>query len=450
MKDRSQNKAILVVDDDQGVVDYLVEMLTDKGYRSRGVCSGLAALECLNGESWDLVISDIEMPGMRGIELLKAIHHQHPDQLVLLITAFGSIDLAVEAVRTGACDFITKPFQIEVLYHAIERAFRERQMRREIVRLRHALPQQDSAELVARSPAMKKVAELATRAASIESTILVTGESGAGKGAVAEFIHRKSSRQKKPFVQVNCAAIPPNLVESELFGVRRGAFTGADESRPGLFEQAQGGTLFLDEIAEMPLESQPKLLQALETGRIRPVGGSGEVPVDVRLIAATNRPLEEELRERRFRPDLYYRLNVIRIDVPPLRKRIEDIEGLVDIFVDRAAQKTGRHIIGVSAEAMRWMFHHPWPGNVRELANILERAIALSDHDTILLEDLCMAGEVEVQRDFLAEALANDLPLEEIERAYIRKVMEATQGNKAKAARILGIDRRTLYRKIED
>ena len=255
----------------------------------------------------------------------------------------------------GACDFIAKPFQIEVLFLAIERAFRERQMRREIVRLRSLLSGSEPAGLVAKSHAMQRVVDLARRAALTDSTVLLTGESGVGKGAVARFIHDHSPRHKNSFVQINCAALPAQLVESELFGVRKGAYTDAREDRPGLFVQTTGGTLFLDEIAEMPLEAQPKLLQVLETGKVRPIGGQNEIGVDVRVIAATNRPLEEALRDRDFRPDLYHRLNVIRVEVPPLRERPEDIEALVDVLLQRASTKLGRPVIGVTTEAMRWL-----------------------------------------------------------------------------------------------
>jgi DNA-binding NtrC family response regulator len=443
----TEMRRLLVVDDEPEMVSFLADALSEKGYQVRGAPSGAAALDALAENSFDLVISDVEMPDMRGIELLSAIHQRTPEQLVLLITAFGSIELAVQAVRAGACDFVAKPFTIEVLLLAIERAFRERQMRREIVRLRTTLPGSADGELVAKSTAMRTVLDLARRAAATDSTVLLTGESGTGKGAVARFIHSSSPRSAAPFVQVNCAALPAPLVESELFGARKGAFTDARDDRPGVFVEASGGTLFLDEIGEMPLEVQPKLLQALETGRVRPLGGS-EVPVDIRPIAATNRPLEEALRERRFRPDLYYRLNVIRIEIPPLRDRIDDIEALVDIFLQRSAARLERPVIGVSAAAMRWLLAYDWPGNVRELANRIERAVALAEHDTLLVEDLVSSSSQPRGDEILDDAVARGLPLAEVERAYIRKMLRAVDGNKARAARLLGIDRRTLYRKI--
>jgi DNA-binding NtrC family response regulator len=440
-------RRILVVDDDAGMVDYLVEELTEAGYEARGTISPREALGWIGDADFDVVLSDIEMPEMRGLDLLSAIHVKKPGQLVLLITAFGSIDLAVRAVRAGACDFIAKPFTIDALRHAIERALRERTMHREIVRLRASLSEQTEGGLVARSAPMRRALDLARRAAQGGSTVLLTGESGTGKGELARFIHDHGPRRAGPFVHLNCAAIPVTLVESELFGARRGSFTDAREERAGLFAQARGGTLFLDEIGEMPMEVQPKLLHTLETGQIRPLGGGGAVVVDVRVIAATNAPLEEACKERRFRADLYYRLNVIRIDVPPLRERTSDIEQLVDVLLRRHSDKMGRPIIGVSAEAMRWFVTQPWPGNVRELSNVLERAVALAEHDTLLISDLAEVKSVG-ERDFLGDAAARRLSLSEIERAYTQKVLESTGGNKSLAAKILGIDRRTLHRKL--
>ncbi len=447
---------VLVVDDDAAVVDWLVEELTDAGYEAVGTTRPADAL-APEAARYDLVVSDVEMPELRGLELLERVQARRPGQLVLLITAFGSIDLAVEAVRAGACDFVTKPFRIEVLRLAIERALRERTMRREIVRLREHLSS-PTADVVPRSPVMRRLTELAGRAARTDTTVLLTGESGVGKGHLARLVHAQSARAERPFVQVNCAALPAPLVESELFGVRRGAFTDAREDRPGLFARADGGTLFLDEVGELPLESQAKLLQVLETGAVRPVGGAAEVKVDVRIVAATNRPLEEGLRERRFRPDLYYRLNVIRLEIPPLRERPEDLEQLATVLVARHAERLGRDVLGISASALRWILTQPWPGNVRELSNVIERAIALSDHDTLVLEDLASVDAARpvapppppASDEFLTAAAASGVTMAELERAYVRRVVALCQGNKAEAARILGMDRRTIYRKLEE
>lgn len=442
-------KRILVLDDDAGVTAFLCESLAERGYAVTGETSPRAALERLGREAYDLVITDVEMPEMRGTELLASILAERPHQLVLLITAFGSIELAVSMVLAGACDFVAKPFKIDALVLAIERAFRDRQMRREIVRLRAGAPLEPGmGGLVARSPAMRRVLETARRAARGDLTVLLTGETGTGKSAVARFIHDVSGRAAHPFFHLNCAALPASLIEGELFGARRGAFTDAREDRAGAFVAAGEGTLFLDEVGELSLELQAKLLHVLERGSVRPLGGTAEVAVRARLVAATNRPLEVLLRDGQFRPDLYYRLNVIRIEVPPLRERREDIVPLTDALLSRAGERQSRWPIGVSAAAMRRLVAHDWPGNVRELANVLERAVALSDHDTLLPDDFELPQNEHGVAHVLARSADDGLSLEELERIYVRKAIETHGGNKAAAARMLGIDRRTLYRKL--
>lgn len=438
---------LLVVDDEAEVVDFLVDALRDEGYTVTGLTSAREALDEVVQSPFDLVITDVEMPGMRGPDLMAAIHAQRPDQLVLLVTAFGSIEMAAAAVREGACDFVAKPFTIEVLVHAVERALRERQLRREIVRLRRRIERDVGDQLVVASPAMRRVIDLVQRVAPTASTVLLTGETGVGKGAVAGLIHRSSGRSR--LVQINCAALPAALVESELFGVRRGAFTDAREDRPGLFVEAQGGTLMLDEVGELPLDVQAKLLQVLETRRVRAVGGTVDVEIDVRLIAATNRPLEADVRAGRFRSDLYHRLNVIRVEIPPLRERREEILPLVDRLLPGICERIRGTTLGLSAPALRWLFAYDWPGNIRELAHLLERAVALAEHDTITLDDV-RTESVALDRDgdSLTEAARRGESLAAIEHAYIDRVLERADGNKAQAARILGIDRRTLYRKL--
>jgi len=438
---------LLVIDDDAAVVELLVEEL-GAHHAVVGETSPRAGLERAVAEDFDVVITDIEMPALRGTTLLAELLERKPGQLVVMITAFGSIELAVEAVRAGACDFVTKPFKIPALLLAIERALRERTMRREIVRLRRELGD-DRGNLVAASPVMVKVLEIARRAARSTASVLITGESGTGKGALARWIHDRGPRAAGPFVHVNCAALPGSLVEAELFGVRRGAFTDARESRDGLFVEASGGTIFLDEIAEMPLEVQSKLLQVLESSRVRPVGG-GELPIDARVIAATNRAIDDAVHAGRFRLDLFFRLNVIRFDMPPLRDRAGDIPELVNALLVRAA-RDGAGPIGITDDAMRWLIRHDWPGNVRELANVIERAVALTDHDTIVLEDvrdLSPRAPADPIGELLTSAAERHLPLADVERGYIRRVLDTEGGNVSRAARILGIDRRTLYRKL--
>jgi DNA-binding NtrC family response regulator len=446
----SRHARILVVDDDASVVDYLTEMLREDGHRAHGTTSALAAFDRISKEEFDLVIADIEMPELRGLDLMARIHERKPGQLVLLVTAFGSIDLAVKAVRAGACEFVTKPFRWEVLQVAVERALRERRMRREIVRLRSALRGERNGELVARSPAMRRVVDIATRAATTDSIVLLTGPSGVGKGAVARYIHEHSARAAAPFVQVNCAALPGTLAEAELFGVRRGAFTDAREDRPGLFSQAAGGTVLLDEIAEMSLEVQAKLLHVIEMRSVRPVGAPDEAPLDVRILAATNRPLEEAVTSRAFREDLYYRLDVLRIEIPPLRDRPEDLGPLIDLLLERASTRVGRTTLGIAEDAMRWLLGHSWPGNVRELANLLERAIVLAEHDTLVLDDLVIRERPDLDEGFLERAARRGLKLVDVERAYLHAVLRVVGGNKSEAARTLGIDRRTLHRRLDE
>jgi len=443
-------KNLLVIDDDAAVVDYLRESLTKRGFVVTGLTSPNEALARIKIDSFDLVITDVEMPEMRGTELLSAILSERPGQLVLFMTAFGSIELAVSTVQSGACDFIAKPFKIEALVFAIERAFQNRQVRREIVRLRKIVPPEPpgSGQIVAESPAMRRALSTARKAAGVDATTLITGETGSGKGVIARLIHDLSARQAAPFYHLNCASLAPTLVESELFGVKRGAFTDAKEDRIGAFIAAGSGTLFLDEVGELPLEIQAKLLHVLENGRVRPLGSTSEVPIKARLVAATNRPLEALLSEGRFREDLYYRLNVIRIEVPPLRERHEDIVPLVDLFLGRACERQSRSIVGVSAAAMKRLVAYHWPGNVRELANLIERAVVLSEHDTLLPESLDFPKTNGVAT-LLAHGAAGNIPLEELERAYVRRVLEEHGGNKAGAARVLGIDRRTLYRLIK-
>jgi DNA-binding NtrC family response regulator len=445
----SASKRILVVDDDEAVVEHLCESLCARGYVAKGITSATEALSVVKREEFDLVISDVEMPELRGVDLLAAILDVKPTQLVLLITAYGSVEMAVAAVQAGACDFLTKPFKIEALFHSIERAFSERMLKREVVRLRASLAPSDSPRpIVARSPAMRRVLDLARRAARSKSSVFLIGETGSGKSILARFIHEHSSQRDEPFLQLNCAALPLTLAESELFGVRKGAFTDAREDRDGLFVAAGGGTLFLDEVGELSLDVQAKLLNALETGMVRPLGDTKYLATRARIIAATNRRPEELLREAFFRPDLYYRISVVRIDVPPLRERRDDIVPLVDVLLAKARTKNERPIIGISAGAIQRLVKHSWPGNVRELANVIERAVAMADHDVILPQDIDFPESGPGGLAGLSSVVDDGLSLEEMERAYVQHVVRGQGGNKAAAARILGITRRTLYRKL--
>lgn len=442
--------SLLIVDDDAGVVDFLSDMLGEQGYRVRGLTSPREALETVRTESIDLVIADVEMPELRGVDLVAALQRIPSAPPVLLMTAFGTIGLAVQAVRGGACDFLTKPFPIEAMYEAVTRALRERQVRREIVRLRTtalAAARSGPRVPIACSPGMARALDLAQRAARTDSTVLLTGETGTGKGTLARHIHERSGRVSGPFVAVNCAALPATLVEAELFGVHKGAFTDAQRSREGLLLAAAQGTLFLDEIAELPPEVQAKLLHVLDLGSVRPLGSNAEIRVTARLLAATNQPLDVLVREGRFRADLYYRLNVIRIEVPPLRERREDIPALADLFLARTCERLGRDLVGISAAALAKLQEHAFPGNVRELANLIERAVVLTEHSALLPEDIELSEELSLHQ-FISESSRVGIPLAEIERAYVQAVLKQNNGNKAAAARALSIDRSTLYRKL--
>lgn len=455
----STSPSILILDDDSDVVSLLVDELTDHGYQARGMTSALAVLEAYEqGRFADIIISDVEMPELRGLDVMQRLQLIKPSQLVILITAFGNMDLAAQAIREGAADFLAKPFTLEQLLSVIDRVWRERQFRKEIVRV----PSQESAggssadaldPLVAtsRSDIMRRLIDTARRAARFDSNILITGESGVGKSLLAQFIHDHSPRNRGRFVQINAAALPEQLVESELFGVRRGAFTDAREDRPGLLREAQGGTFFLDEIADLPLSIQPKLLLALESRRIRSVGASQESSIDVRFICATHQSLEDNVHDGTFRSDLFYRINIIRLDIPPLRERPEDLEPLIDFFTTSACKRLARPTLGMSAAATRWLMGHSWPGNVRELANTIERAVAMAEHDAITLEDLAPGRPDVLDEDsFLRQLAMRGVSLDELTRRYIDAALLSAQGNKSEAARILGIDRRTLYRRLDE
>jgi two-component system response regulator HydG len=411
-----------------------------------------AAIALFEREDFGLAITDVNMAGMSGVELCKQLVGRREDMPVIVITAYANMETAIAAIRAGAYDFVTKPFDMDELALTIERALRHRALREEVKRLRKEVDStQRFEELLGSSPPMMKMRELVTRVADTETTVLITGESGTGKELVAKALHTKSGRRDGPFVAINCAAMPENLLESELFGHVKGAFTDARTARPGLFIKASKGTLFLDEIGDMPAGMQAKLLRALQERTVRPVGGDQEQPFDTRILAATNRDLETEVEEKRFREDLFYRINVVRTHVPPLRARGSDILLLAQHFLERYATQSRRAVLGMTSVAADKLLTYPWPGNVRELQNCIERAVALAQFDQIGVDDL-----PEKIRDYKTVRInieSNDpaelLPMEEVERRYILKVLEAVGGNKTLAAQVLGFDRRTLYRKLE-
>ncbi len=442
--------AILVVDDDAEMRELVRDVLAERGHHVTTAGGGREALQRLAEEDYAAVLTDLRMKEMQGIELLGEIRRLYPDTGVILMTAFGSIETAVEAMKHGASDYLVKPVKTDELVRVVERVLREAALRREIARLRREVHKEYSFhQILGKSKPMQEVFDLIRRVADSPTNVLITGESGTGKELVAKAIHYNSDRRHAPFVPVNCAAIPEALLESELFGHVKGAFTDAKTDKRGLFEEAHTGTLFLDEISELPILLQAKLLRAIQEREIRRVGATKPIAVDVRIIAATNLSLADEVKAKRFRDDLYYRLNVIEVRMPPLRERREDIPLLVDAFLKKCAEARGKRVQGVSEAALALLVDYAWPGNVRELENVVERAVTLSRGDKIMPEDLPPAIQgARGDRRILDEAAERTLPLEEVEKEYILRILEKTGGNKYQAAHILGIDRKTLYRKL--
>jgi len=442
--------AILVVDDDAEMRELVFDVLKDRGHQISTAGSGQEALKLLAEQDFAVVLTDLRMKGMLGTELLLEIKRLYPDIGVILMTAFGSVETAVEAMKRGASDYLTKPVKTEEIIRVVERAVRESALRREVSRLRKEVHKEYSFHhILGKSKAIQAVFDLIRRVADSPTNVLITGESGTGKELVAKAIHYNSDRKDAPFIPVNCAAIPEQLLESELFGHMRGAFTDAKSDKRGLFEEAQKGTLFLDEISELPIMLQAKLLRAIQEKEIRRVGANKPIAVDVRIIAATNLHLAEEVKAKRFRDDLFYRLNVIEVVLPPLRDRREDIPILVEAFLKKCAEVRHKEVKGVSESALAMLMDYSWPGNVRELENVVERAVTLNRGEKIAPDDLpAVVQGARGDRRVLDEAAEKMLPLHEIEQEYIKKILDKTGGNKYQAAQALGIDRKTLYRKL--
>jgi two-component system response regulator HydG len=442
---------VLVVDDDPGMCAMLSTRLTSRGYKVATAASGGDAIDIVQRDDIDIVVSDVNMKGMTGVELCQRLLESRPQLPVILITAFGSMELAIQAIRVGAYDFVPKPFEIDQLVLAIDRGVQLARLTDEVQRLRRAVAPTGFGQLIGESPRMAELYALLGKIAASTAPVLITGESGTGKELVARAIHAAGERASGPFVAINCAAMPAQLLESELFGHEKGAFTDARTAKPGLFVAAKGGTIFLDEVGELPIEVQPKLLRALQEHTVRPVGATVEVAFDARLICATNRNLETMVEAHTFREDLYFRINVLSVELPPLRTRGGDVLVLASHFLDRIAARARKRILGFSPEAAQKLIAYAWPGNVRELENCIERAVALASFDQIAVSDL-----PEKVRSFEATqiVLSSDDPstfvtLEELERRYVARVLEGVNGNKAAASRILGIERKTLYRMLE-
>jgi DNA-binding NtrC family response regulator len=445
---------VLICEDDRVARELLAEIFRAEGYGIEAVGSGEEAIARVAPDVYDLVISDVRLgDGPSGMDVLAAFRGGAPETPVILITAFGDVTGAMAAIQHGAHDYVSKPFNVEELTLTVRRAL-ERSRLADEERARKeaggATPATRLEEIVGRSPVMLEVYKLVARVAATQSTVLVCGESGTGKELVARAIHTNSPRRNGPFVAVNCTALTESLLESELFGHQKGAFTGATSTKRGLFEEAHGGTLFLDEIGDVGGKMQAQLLRVLQEGEIRRVGGGEPVKVDARVVAATNRDLEDEVRAGRFREDLYFRINVVTVKLPPLRDRRSDVKVLAEHFLKKFAVREKREVLGVAPEAMEALQHYDWPGNVRELENAIERALALSKDGVLLASDLPQ----EIGRQSAPPAtppnLIDDRPtLAELERRYIELTLRETGGNKKRAAEILGIDRRTLYRTLD-
>ncbi|MFM7204580.1 MAG: sigma-54-dependent transcriptional regulator [Myxococcota bacterium] len=445
-----EHQTILVVDDDVSNRSTVEKILQKEGYVVLLAADGAEALAIVRRESVALVVTDFKMPGMTGLDLLKAARTLQPDLEVILMTAYGTVEAAVEAMKEGAYDFISKPFKRVELLKAVQKALEKQALAAENRRLRAQLEQPSAHGIIGTSDALRGVLELVQQVAPSSANVLIEGESGTGKELVAQAIHELSLRRARRFVKVNCGALPEALLESELFGYEQGAFTDARSKKEGRFELANGGSLFLDEIGELSPSSQVKLLRVLQEGEFERLGGTKTIRVDVRLVTATNRDLEQEISARRFREDLYYRLNVIRIQLPPLRERTDDIPLLVSHFLRVYARKNERPVKELHPDALELLMGYRWPGNVRELENMMERAVVLSRGEQISIADLPPALRKGARASTRALSFPLGTPLREIELKVILETLKHTNGDKNLAAHLLGINPRTIYRKLEE
>lgn len=443
---------ILIVDDEDIIRESLSFVLKKEGFEVLEAPNGKVALEIVRKEAIDLVLTDLEMPEMKGIELLEQVSVVSPETLVVIITAYGSIDTAIAALRSGAVDYVLKPVDFDELLVKVQRLLAHRRAVMENKLLRSELHRKyDFNNIIGTSPAMQHVFDTISKVASTDGTVLITGKSGTGKELVARALHYSSHRSSKPFIAVNCGAIVENLFESELFGHKKGSFTGATMDREGFFKAAHGGTIFLDEVSEIPIHLQVKLLRAIELKEITPVGTSSSINVDVRIIASTNRNLLKEVEEGRYREDLFYRLNVVEIHLPPLSERLDDIPLLVQHFVAKYAQEMSKNVRGVSNDAIKQLLAHTWKGEVRELENIIERAVIFAEEELISTKDLPALFEqnqgsmYSFSKTRTLKEAANDF-----EKQYINHVLRAEQFNKEQTARVLAISLSSLYRKMEE
>ena len=442
---------VLVIDDVRDMAETVARYLANHGFEAEAVTGGAEALARFTADPADVILTDLRMETVDGLDVLDAIRKTAPDVPVVIMTAFGAIDTAIEAMRRGAYHYVTKPFQLEMVRLLLERACAEAALRRENQQLRQAVRERFSSQrLLGGSAPMRKLRAMIERVAAVASPVLVLGETGCGKELVARAVHADGPRASAPFVAVNCAALPEALLESELFGHTRGAFTGATQRRRGLFLEADGGTLFLDEIGDMPLPLQAKLLRVLQSGEVRPVGTEATRTVDVRCVAATHHDLDQLVAAGSFREDLFFRLNVLRVRVPSLRERPEDIAPLVEHFLARSRGRVpGTQISGIRADALQALTAHSWPGNVRELENLIERLVVIGSGQQIELATVQEALGPKRVVDLLAGILQAPISLADLEERYIAAVLDHVGGNKSRAAEILGVDLSTIYRRVK-
>ncbi len=446
---------ILIADDDEAIRKLLKTVLEEAGYTTSEAANGQDALEGIKSGAYDLVLLDMRLPGMTGLDVLRQLRAKQGEVPVILMTAYGSPNIAIQASSLGAYGYVTKPFELDDVLHQIGRYFERLQLREEVLTLRQQIePRDPSEKIIGNSPAMREIYMLVGRSAATEATVLITGETGTGKELVAHVIHANSTYRYGPLVKVNCAALPETLLESELFGHEKGAFTSALTQRKGRFEMAHKGSIFLDEIGEMTLSTQRKLLRVLQEREFERVGGSIPIKVDCRVIAATNKNLEEEVAAGRFREDLYYRLNVIRINMPPLRERKDDIPLLVEHFLDKHRYSPDSPPARISEEAMQLLIKHDWPGNVRELENTIQRAVVLAQGGVITSHHILLSNFGDRQMVDVGRLVRENTPLAEImgqvERLALTEAMEVAKGDRSEAARILGLDRPVLYEKLKE
>ncbi|MEC8783654.1 MAG: sigma-54 dependent transcriptional regulator [Planctomycetota bacterium] len=443
---------LLVVDDQVSMTRWLCSDLQGRGFTTEASNSPEEIVDQLPQLNFDLVLTDVRMPRISGLELCREITARRPDIPVIVMTAFGDMEAAIEAMRAGAYDFITKPLEVDLLEIALQRAVDHRRLQMQLEKLEKQMQESSRAGvLVGENAIMLDLIGQIERAGPSGAAILITGESGTGKELVARALHDSSARKAKPFIAVNCAALPEALIESELFGHAKGAFTDARDARKGLFAQADGGTLFLDEIGDLPLNLQAKLLRVLEQQTIRPIGSDQEQAIDVRVLSATHQDLEAKVEREEFRQDLYYRLNVIEIEVPPLRARGNDVLLLAHTFLQQFAEKSGKAVVGIAEPAATKLLDYDWPGNVRELRNVLERAVAMTQYDRVIVDDLPARVQQFTRNEFVfgSEDPSNLVSLAELEQRYIVHVLQMVGNNRTRAARLLGLDRKTLYRKLK-